>query len=362
MTLAKVLVHPQSSATPHLRRAKALIFADPKSRQLLEQIEQVAPSEAPVLLAGESGTGKELIARHLHEHSGRSGPFLAVNCGALSESLAEAELFGHQAGAFTGAIESRAGWFEAAHAGTLFLDEIGDLPLSLQVKLLRVLQEREVTRLGARKPVPVDVRIIAATNVDLAAAVAAGRFRLDLYYRLNVARFELAPLRARRDDIAPLVDHFLNVYAARLRRPVPRVSAPVLEVLQNYPWPGNIRELENVIHFAVLFAKDGVIQPHDLRFTTAPAAPAALQASGSASAETGNPLQAIGGYLDRLFGSPPDELFAQLEELTMKRAFDFCGGNQVQTARMLGISRNVLRTYLKRFSLIGVHAEDVATA
>ncbi|MEN9705760.1 MAG: hypothetical protein RLZZ393_1639, partial [Pseudomonadota bacterium] len=172
-----VLVHPNAQSNVLSVRAKAMIFADPRSQALLDNVERYAPSDATALIIGETGTGKELIARHLHTKSGRRGDFVAVNCGALSQTLAEAELFGHQAGAFTGATQTRAGWFEAANGGTLFLDEIGDLPLALQVKLLRVIQEREVVRVGARTPIPLDVRIVAATNLDIPAAVEAGRFR-----------------------------------------------------------------------------------------------------------------------------------------------------------------------------------------
>ena len=189
-------------------RAKALTFDDPKSRVLLERIQLVAPSDATVLVTGESGTGKELIARLVHSLSERhDGPFVAVNCGAFSETLIESELFGHERGAFTGAINSQPGWFESANRGTLFLDEVGDLPLSAQVKLLRVLQEREVTPVGSRKTVKIDVRLVAATNVNLEAAVRAGNFREDLYYRLNVVKLSLLPLRERLGDIAPLIDH-----------------------------------------------------------------------------------------------------------------------------------------------------------
>src|SRR6187551_771097 len=197
-------------------RAKALVFDDPGSVALLERVQQVAPTDATVLVIGETGTGKELLARRVHQGSGRRGPFLAVNCGAFSESLIDAELFGHETGAFTGASQARAGWFEAANGGTLFLDEIGDLPLGLQVKLLRVLQERQVVRLGSRQPIPIDVRLIAATNVDLEAAVAARHFREDLYYRLNVATVSLLPLRERPGDILPLARYFLAVHAGRV--------------------------------------------------------------------------------------------------------------------------------------------------
>jgi len=324
--------------------ARTAIFTDPRSRALLEQIDCVAPSAAPVLIVGESGTGKELIARQLHAQSQRPGEFVAVNCGSLSQSLAEAELFGHQAGAFTGANETRAGWFETANGGTLFLDEIGDLPAALQVKLLRVLQEREVVRVGSRKAIPLDVRLIAATNVDLAQAVASGHFRLDLYYRLNVATFDLLPLRERRGDILPLVDHFVRVYSERLGIAQPSLPPETARVLREHAWPGNIRELENVVHFALLTAKDGAIRPQNLRFAAMPP----RQDSGSSDA----PLDAIGSQLDRLFATQPPQLYQSFEDLIVRRAFSYSGSNQVQTARLLGISRNVVRTLLKRIGII----------
>jgi sigma-54-specific transcriptional regulator len=324
-----------------------LIFADSKSRALVEQIERVAPTEAAVLITGDTGTGKELVARHIHAHSKRPGAFVAINCGALSLTLAEAELFGHQAGAFTGANESRAGWFETANGGTLFLDEVGDLPLSLQVKLLRVLQERQVVRVGSRKLIPLDVRLIAATNVDLAGAVKAGHFRADLYYRLNVVAFNLPPLRERREDILPLVDHFVRIYSERLRIRPPRLAADTKQALVDYSWPGNIRELENIIHFALLIAAEDVIGPKHLRFSSL--------ARSSVGAEQGgaSALERIAVQLDDLFSAPPAQLSQTLESLIVRRAFAYCRGNQVQTARLLGISRNILRTQLKRFGLIG---------
>ncbi|HET6317346.1 MAG TPA: sigma-54 factor interaction domain-containing protein, partial [Chloroflexota bacterium] len=204
--MAQILTLPDAGVLSI--RAKALVFEDPGSEALLAQVERVAPTEATVLIIGETGTGKELLARRVHVGSGRRGPFVAVNCGAFSESLIDAELFGHEAGAFTGAAHARAGWFESANGGTLFLDEIGDVPLPLQVKLLRVLQERQVVRLGSRKPIPLDVRLVAATNVDLRDAVQAGHFRADLYYRLSVVTLELRPLCERPGDILPLARHF----------------------------------------------------------------------------------------------------------------------------------------------------------
>src|SRR3984885_3036142 len=244
---------------------RSLVFADPVSSELLSLLERVAPSDAPVLIQGETGTGKELIARNIHLLSGCTGPFLAVNCGAITESLAESELFGHEAGAFTGAVTRREGWFEAANGGTLFLDEIGDLPLRLQVKLLRVLQEQEVVRIGARRVIPVNVRLVTATNVDLNAAVSAGHFRLDLFYRLNIVQMRLPALRERPGDIVPLASHFLNEYSRRLKLPLPYLGEEAIEALQRHPWVGNIRELENVIHYALLVASDQEIRPEHLK-------------------------------------------------------------------------------------------------
>src|SRR5471032_2803891 len=200
----KLLTFPDQSGMTLSIRAKAMLFHDPRSSELLQQVERIARSDATTLIIGETGTGKELIARHIHTQSGRRGPFVAVNCGAFSESLIDAELFGHEAGAFTGATQARSGWFEAAHGGTLFLDEIGDLSLALQVKLLRFLQERVIERIGGRQEIPIDVRIVCATNQNLKDLTAAGKFRDDLYYRLAEIVLEIPPLRARKGDAALL--------------------------------------------------------------------------------------------------------------------------------------------------------------
>ncbi|MES2938149.1 MAG: sigma-54 dependent transcriptional regulator [Pseudomonadota bacterium] len=339
-------------------RAKALVFEDPASVALLARVEQVAPTEATVLIIGETGTGKELLARRVHQGSGRRGPFVAVNCGAFSESLIDAELFGHEAGAFTGAVQARAGWFESANGGTLFLDEIGDLPLSLQVKLLRVLQERQVVRLGSRKPVALDVRLIAATNVDLMDAVEAGRFRADLYYRLGVATLELPPLARRPGDILPLARHFLASYAARLGIAAARLADDAQQALLAHDWPGNIRELENAIHFALIVARDGLVRAADLQSIrrtaraprhNAPANDPLPLVRAPVAMLPEDALREI--FLRHLDGAQP-ELFEHVEATLLKTAFAFCHGNQVQTARALGVSRNVLRTLLKRHGLL----------
>jgi sigma-54-specific transcriptional regulator len=353
----KVLTFPDSSGMALSIRAKALLFHDPLSLALLEQVERVARSDATVLIVGETGTGKELVARHIHSQSERAGPFIAVNCGAFSETLIDAELFGHEAGAFTGASQARSGWFEAANGGTLFLDEIGDLSMALQVKLLRVLQERQVVRLGSRRPIPLDVRLVAATNVDLHKAIAAERFRSDLYYRLSVATVKLPPLHGRPGDILPLAGHFIQVYGARLKLDDVVLTQDAESALLAYDWPGNIRELENVIHYALIVCRNGRIQAEDLHMGGSPRRSGMLLHTPSvqhapAPVET-CPLR----DLDALFGDLVDAggpaLFDTVEERLIRTAFTACEQNQVQTARALGISRNVLRTHLKRFGLIG---------
>ena len=349
---AKLLLHPNALSGVLSVRAKAMIFADPVSQALLDQIGQVAPSDAAVLIVGETGTGKELVARAVHAQSRRRGDFVAVNCGALSQTLAEPELFGHQAGSFTGATETRAGWFEAADGGTLFLDEVGDLPLPLQVKLLRVLQEREVVRVGARKAVPLDVRVVAATNIDLEQAVAAGRFRRDLYYRLNVVTLTVPPLSNRRGDILPLAEHFLEMYSERLNVLPPQLDAAARRALVDYCWPGNIRELENVMHSALLVTRDGVIRPENLRFAGATAARPAPAPLPAAAATGAGAFDIIAKQLDILFAAPPPQLYDRLDELIVSRGYAYCSGNQVHTARLFGLSRHILRTLLKRCGLI----------
>ncbi|MDB6086867.1 MAG: sfnR [Gammaproteobacteria bacterium] len=350
-------------------RAKALVFADPTSRRLLAYIEKLAPSEVPVLIVGETGTGKELVAQHIHQLSGRKGPFLAVNCGAISDQLAESELFGHEAGSFTGAVGRREGWFEAADGGTLFLDEIGDLPLPMQVKLLRVLQEREVVRIGSRKSIPIDVRLVAATSVDLDHAVSAGHFRRDLFFRLNTAQARLPPLRERPGDVLPLAQYFLHTYCQRMSLPIPKVSPAAIESLHHHPWPGNIRELENVVHFALLMSGGEELQPEHLK--VGGGWDAASRGIGDWAGVVGaplitraptTPLDAIAAQLRRSFDDPGESLFDDLEQLIVVEAYQRCGKNQVQSAALLGISRNVLRTLLKRHGLLhdGVFARDRA--
>jgi sigma-54-specific transcriptional regulator len=346
-----VLTLPNADARSLTVRAKALVFEDPRSQALLHRIHQIAPSHATVLIVGETGTGKEIVARHLHERSPRAdAPFVAVNCGAFSETLVESELFGHERGAFTGATTTKAGWFETAHGGTLFLDEVGDLPPAVQVKLLRVLQEREVVRVGSRQPIPVDVRLVAATNVHLEQAVAAGRFREDLYYRLKVAVLPLPPLRARPGDILPLARYFVELYGRRLGAGPFAISDGAAQRLLEHDWPGNIRELENVVHSALLVAQDGTVHPEDLALTAAPrrvdGGRGAPEAAPTPDAAPGAALAALERALLSLFEQDVPDLHARIEETVMRAAYAYCHRNQLQTARLLGISRNVVRARL----------------
>ncbi|MGJ7550951.1 sigma54-dependent transcriptional activator SfnR [Pseudomonas alloputida] len=337
----QLLTLPPSPTLATSIRATAQVFEDPRSQALLAHLQQVAPSEASVLIIGETGTGKELVARHIHNLSGRrNGPFIAVNCGAFAESLVEAELFGHEKGAFTGALAAKAGWFEEANGGTLFLDEIGDLPLPIQVKLLRVLQEREVVRLGSRKSIPINVRVLAATNVQLEKAINAGHFREDLYYRLNVVTLQLHPLRDRPGDILPLARHFIRSYSERLGYGPVELSPKAQAKLVEYSWPGNIRELENVIHHSLLTCGDGLVQAQDLRLSN-------LRLERREEEPTSHGvddllLQAF----SRLYEEQPGDLYEKVENALLRSAYHFCHYNQVHTAQLLGLSRNVTRTRL----------------
>ncbi|WP_437882322.1 sigma-54 interaction domain-containing protein [Pseudomonas sp. LRF_L74] len=344
-----VLTLPEGQDQPLSIRAKALVFSDPRSRALLDYLERLAPADVPVLVHGETGTGKELVARHLHRMSGRHGNFVAVNCGAINENLAESELFGHEAGAFSGATGRRIGWFEEADGGTLFLDEIGDLPMPLQVKLLRALQEQEIVRVGSRKPIKVDIRLVTATNVDLEQAVDAGNFRLDLFYRINVARVDVSPLRERPLDVLPLAEHFRDRYCQRLRIDPPMFSEAAVSSLLAYAWPGNIRELENVVHLALLVATGKVIRPEDFKF--AGGASGLGQASVS-SALPRLPQEVIREQFLRLFEVPGESLFKDIEELLVREAYAWSSYNQVRSAALLGITRNAMRTLLVNHGLI----------
>ncbi|WP_019880624.1 MULTISPECIES: sigma-54-dependent Fis family transcriptional regulator [unclassified Methylophilus] len=346
----KLLTLPNSRALTTSIRATAQVFEDPKSIALLSRIQQIAPSDANVLIIGETGTGKELIARHVHALSKRKGkPFVAVNCGAFSDTLVESELFGHEKGAFTGAFVAKAGWFEAANGGTLFLDEIGDLPLSIQVKLLRVLQEREVVRLGARKSTPIDVRLVAATNVRLEEAVQAGNFREDLFYRLRVAHLELPTLRNRPGDILPLAEYFVSEYTRRLGYAEIRLDDSAKQKLVQHSWPGNIRELENVIHHSLLICRNNLVRSEDLHLSSISLHRPKQEHTPQAGSHAPDLLEEA---LQQLFESGKPQLYDYFEDALVRAAYHHCHHNQVQTAKLLGLSRNVLRAKLIKMGAI----------
>ena len=310
-----------------------IVARSPKMQEVLATVERVAPTNSTVLLGGESGVGKDLIARAIHEKSRRaSGPFLKINSTAIPENLLESELFGFEKGAFTGAVASKPGKFELADKGTLFLDEIGDVPPITQVKLLRVLQEREFERLGGTRTVKVDVRLIAATNRDLREALEQGTFREDLYYRLNVVPIDIAPLRERREDIPDLVGLFISRFRGESRKPVEGITPEAMQILVNYHWPGNVRELQNIVERACALAKGSMLDAADVHLDVRPS-------------KAGN---GGGGFL------PEGMTLEQWEDSMVQEALRRANGNKSQAARLLGLSRNALRY---RLSKIGIADE-----
>ena len=311
-------------------------------REIFHTVERVAPTRATVLLAGESGVGKDLIARAIHQHSPRkTHAFVKINCTALPENLMESELFGYEKGAFTGATASKPGKFEQADGGTAFLDEIGDVPGNIQVKLLRVLQERQFERLGSNLTRNVDVRVIAATNVDLRAALEQGRFREDLYYRLNVVPINIPPLRDRREDIPFLAMHFVRSLSKELGSIATDISPAAMDRLVAHSWPGNVRELENTIERSLVLASSEILQPADIRIE----APRVTPAMGSQE----SPLL------------PEGETLEQWEQMMIREALRRANGNKSQAARMLGLTRNALRYRLSQMGLDSGAAEDAAS-
>jgi DNA-binding NtrC family response regulator len=322
-----------SRRSPAVRPAVASFLGESvRLRAALKVARQVSRSTATVLVHGESGTGKELLARIIHDESDRArGPFVAVNCAAIPETLLESELFGHEKGAFTGAAQRRVGRFERSSGGTLFLDEVGDMSPAMQAKILRALQEEEIERVGGDRPIPVDVRVIAATNRDLEAEVAAGRFREDLYYRLAVVVIHLPPLRERGDDVELLARHYLEHFARKHGRGVHELDEGALELLRSHPWPGNIRQLRNVVERALLMAEGPVLLPEHLPNEVRLGVPRA----GSAPA----------------YGAEGELLpLRELEHRHIRRALALARGNLGATAELLGIHRNTLRQKLRRLN------------
>ena len=314
---------------------KNIVARSPKMQEVLATVEQVAPTNSTVLLGGESGVGKDMVARAIHEHSRRAdGPFIKINCTAIPENLLESELFGHEKGAFTGAVGSKPGKFELADKGTIFLDEIGDVPGTIQVKLLRVLQDRDFERLGGTKTLKVDVRVVAATNQDLRAALEDGTFRQDLYYRLNVVPINIPPLRDRREDIPYLIDHFIARFALVSGKPITGMTPAAQKLLMDFPWPGNVRELENIIERAVALSTGAVLDAADIRLDLSPAQPSGSDAAGANTA------------------FPPSGMtLEQFEDEIIREALRRANGNKSQAARLLGLSRNALRYRLSKMGV-----------
>jgi DNA-binding NtrC family response regulator len=322
--------------------AEGPVARDPAMAALLARAGQLARAEASLLITGESGTGKEVLARHIHAQSRRArGPFVALNCAALPETLLESELFGHEKGAFSGAVAARKGKFEQADGGTLLLDEIGEMDPRLQAKLLRVIQEKEVDRLGGMAPVKVDVRLLAATHRDLAAEVAKGRFREDLYFRLNVLALHIPPLRARPADILPLAEHFCARYARANGVPDRPLSAAARARLLAHPWPGNVRELENCAHRAVLLAEGAEIGPEAIELTP----PRSPEKPAPSDAEAAAPARITG-----LVGRKVEEVERELIIETLSH----CLGNRTRAAEILGISIRTLRNKLGEYRAAGI--------
>jgi two-component system response regulator FlrC len=317
-----------------------IITSDRRMRELMQLAKTVAQSKATVLIQGESGTGKELMASLVHENSTRaSRPFVAINCAAIPENLLESELFGYERGAFTGAVSSKAGKFEFANGGTLLLDEISEMDIRLQAKLLRVIQEGEVDRIGGRKPVPVDVRIIATTNRNLADCVKEGTFREDLFYRLNVVNLTLPPLRERVGDVRIVSEHFLGIYAEKNGKTLGGFSAEAQGLLDSHVWPGNLRELENVVERAVITAKESLISSTDIAIERRDLSPE-LAAELAKSDKNWMPGQTLN----------------DIERNVILEALQYHLGNRTHTAKALGISIRTLRNKLADYRLLGINA------
>jgi two-component system response regulator HydG len=332
----RLSAHREALEGDGARARGALVGESEPMNRLLSQVQRAAATDATVHLQGESGTGKELVARRIHAQSARrDGPFVVVHCAALAESLLESELFGHERGAFTGAVKRKLGRFELAHKGTLFLDEIGEISPSIQTKLLRVLQERELQRVGGEQTIPIDVRLVSATNRDLKAEVAAGRFREDLFYRLHVVPLVLPPLRERPEDIPLLARHFLEKSGPRLNRRVTGLTEEAERALGRYAWPGNVRELENAIEQALVFAEGERLEVKDL--------PAFLQEPKLPSSPGLPPLRG-----DR----PLPELLDGIERQLIEDAFARSKGVKTETARLLGIKTSALYYKLEKYGLL----------
>ncbi|MCC7263351.1 MAG: sigma-54-dependent Fis family transcriptional regulator [Candidatus Latescibacteria bacterium] len=326
----------------------ALVGQSPLMQEVYKQIGRVAQTDAAVLIRGETGTGKELVARAIYQHSRRhAAPLLMINCAAIPETLLETELFGHEKGAFTGALSRRVGRFEQASGGTLFLDEIGDISPATQAKILRVLQDQQFDRLGGHEPVRTDVRLLAATNRNLEDAIAAGQFREDLYYRLKVVAIDLPPLRERREDIPKLTEYFVARFARQLKIDPPSLSEEALALLYSHPWPGNVRELEHCLHRALIATGGYPIQAEDLRRALGPTPAAADRVAASEDL-----VLQIREYLKSHSGPATHERFLeQVDKLLVAEALRQTKGNQTQAAKLLGLTRPTLQAKMNKHGL-----------
>jgi nitrogen regulation protein NR(I) len=348
----EVDVYPESAMNDAIfGRSKAM-------QEVYKAIGRVASTDATVLIRGESGTGKELVARAIYQHSIRANkPFLVINCVAIPETLLESELFGYEKGAFTGAVNRRVGKIEQAHGGTVFLDEIGDMPFSIQAKILRLLQEKSIERLGGRSPIPVDVRVLAATNRDLEAALSEGRFREDLYYRLKVVTLNLPPLRGRYGDVKMLAEYFLKRHAREMNMDSPGITNEALNIMNNYPWPGNVRELGNTIQKALIFSRGAPISAEEV--SQAIAGENASRKTNSAKTDEDikewirQSLTLDAG--DKMFG----DIIDRFAGLLITEALNITGGNRSQAAKLLGLSRPTLLAKIEKY---GIKIETAAKA
>ncbi|MDL2268430.1 sigma-54 dependent transcriptional regulator [Desulfosarcina sp. OttesenSCG-928-A07] len=346
LTLERALDHIRlKQENQHLKarletdaRPESLVGSSPAMIRLMETVSQVAVSEATVMITGESGTGKELVASAIHANSPRkAGPLVRINCAAITETLLESELFGHEKGAFTGADRRKEGRFVQADGGSLFLDEVGEMPVTMQVKLLRVLQERELTRVGGETVIPVDVRVIVATNRNLAQMVKEGTFREDLYYRLNVVELKMPPLRDRPEDIPLLAAHFLTRFAEKNRKSVNRFSPRAMDKLIRYPWPGNVRELMNTIERAVVLSRSDCLDETDFEGLAKNSSPTDTEPDENKLSLDG--MLALDGSLEHI------------EREAISHALGMTGGNKSEASRRLGISRKTLREKMKKYEL-----------
>ncbi|MGQ9694568.1 MAG: sigma-54-dependent transcriptional regulator [Thermodesulfobacteriota bacterium] len=337
--------------TPQAIEGETIVGSSLPMQEVYKIIGQVAPTEVTVLLRGESGTGKELIARAIYHHSSRAAkPFLPVNCAAIPETLLESELFGHEKGAFTGALTRRIGKFEQAHGGTIFLDEIGDMTPTTQAKVLRVLQDGQFERLGGSERISVNVRLIAATNKDLEQSMREGNFRQDLYYRLQVVTILLPPLRERKEDIPELISYFIRKFRVQINPYVTEISPEALEKLMRYRWPGNVRELENVIKRGMVLAKGSALLPEDFPLAEAQALDPQEQLHLENKLEL--LMEPVFKELKELARSSGQIDFISLvEKMLIKKALQETKGNQVQAATLLGINRNTLRSKMERYKI-----------